>query len=135
VAQSTFALHAVPPGDRRQVLADLAARTTHLLVVEFDVPAFADRSPDHARYAAERYVEGVAEYAGDDLVVDRFLVPVLVGQFAPGRPRHTWEQPVDAWAADLAAAGFTDVRHSRLHPYWWAPAHLLEASGHAGVAP
>jgi SAM-dependent methyltransferase len=128
VAQSTFALHAVPPDDRRRVLAALAGRVRRLLVVEFDVPPFADRSEEHARYAAGRYAEGVAEYAGDDLVVDGFLVPVLAGQFAPDRPRHTWEQPLDAWAADLAGAGFTDVHHTLLHPYWWAPAHLLEAT-------
>jgi SAM-dependent methyltransferase len=127
VAQSTFALHAVPPADRQRVLAALAERARHLLLVEFDVPPFADRSPDHARYAAGRYAAGVAEYDGD-LVVDGFLVPVLVGQFAPDRPRHTWEQPIDAWIADLTAAGFTDVRHREISPYWWAPAHLVEAT-------
>jgi SAM-dependent methyltransferase len=129
VAQSTFALHAVPPDDRQHVLAALASRVRHLLVVEFDVPPFEDRSADHARYAAERYTEGVAEYADDDLVVGGFLVPVLAGQFAPDRPRHTWEQPIGTWARDLTAAGFTDVRHRLLHPYWWAPAHILEARG------
>jgi predicted TPR repeat methyltransferase len=137
VTQSTFALHAVPPDERAPVLAGLAGRTSHLLLIEFDLPDLADRSADHARYAAERYVEGVAEYADakghddadGDLVVDGFLVPVLAGQFAPDRPRHTWEQPIDAWAADLGAAGFTEVRHALLHDYWWAPAHLLEAEG------
>ena len=127
VAQSTFALHAVPPDDRARVLAALAQRVRCLLVVEFDVPPFADRSPDHARYAVERYAAGVAEHEDDDLVVDGFLVPVLVGQFAPDRPRHTWEQPIATWAADLTSAGFAEVHHTLVHPYWWAPAHLLTA--------
>jgi SAM-dependent methyltransferase len=128
IAQSTFALHAVPPADRARVLAALARHVRRLLVVEFDVPLFADRSADHARYAAERYAAGIAEYEDDDLVVDGFLVPVLVGQFDPSRPRHTWEQPIDAWVADLTSAGFTTVRHDLVHPYWWAPAHLLDAT-------
>lgn len=132
VAQSTFALHTLAPDDRHRVLAALAGRVQHLLVVEFDVPAFADRGPDHARYAAGRYVEGVAEYADDDLAVDGFLVPVLAGQFAPDRPRHTWEQPIEAWAVDLTAAGFRDVGATPLHRYWWAPAQLLAATGRPG---
>jgi SAM-dependent methyltransferase len=128
VSQSTFALHAVPPADRAEVLTALARHVRRLLVVEFDVPRFADRSAGHVRYAAERYAAGIAEYEDDDLVVDGFLVPVLVGQFDPDRPRHTWEQPIDAWAADLASAGFSAVGHDLVSPYWWAPAHLLDAT-------
>jgi SAM-dependent methyltransferase len=129
VAQSTFALHALDPRARRSVLSALAASIRRLVVIEFDVPAFGDRTSEHAAYAVERYAAGIAEYEGDELVVQRFLMPVLVGQFDPGQPRHTWEQPVDAWTSDLLDAGFHDVRQSRLHDYWWAPAHLIEASG------
>lgn len=126
--QATFALHALPPDDRARVLAMCARRARHLLLVEFDVPSFADRSPEHARYAVERYTEGVAEYEDDDVVVDGFLIPVLAGQFDPERPRHTWEQPIDLWVAGLLAAGFAEVRHQQISPYWWAPAHLVEAT-------
>jgi SAM-dependent methyltransferase len=129
VAQSTFALHALEPAARRTVLSALAATAGRLVVVEFDVPELADRSPEHAAYAVERYAAGIAEYADDELVVRGFLVPVLVGQFDPAQPRHTWEQPVAAWASDLVEAGFHDVRHRHLHDYWWAPAHLIEATG------
>lgn len=129
VAQSTFALHALDPAARRSVLSTLATTVGRLVVVEFDVPGFDDRSPDHAAYAVERYAAGIAEYAGDELVVQGFLMPVLVGQFDPAQPRHTWEQPIEAWSSDLREAGFHDVRHRRLHDYWWAPAHLIEASG------
>jgi len=129
VAQSTFALHALAPDDRRSALAALATAVDHLAVVEFDVPLLADRSPEHAAYAVDRYAAGIAEYAGDELVVQGFLMPVLVGQFDPAQPRHTWEQPISAWVDDLRAAGFRDVGHQRIHDYWWAPAHLLRADG------
>lgn len=128
VVQSTFALHALDPGARRSVLAALATTARRLVVVEFDVPELADRSPEHAAYAVERYAAGIAEYDGDELVVQGFLMPVLVGQFDPAQPRHTWEQPVAAWSSDLLGAGFHDVRHHLLHDYWWAPAYLIEAS-------
>jgi hypothetical protein len=52
-----------------------------------------------------------------------------VGQFDPAQPRHTWEQPVEAWSSDLVAAGFHDVHHRRLRDYWWPSAHIIEASG------
>jgi SAM-dependent methyltransferase len=127
VAQSTFALHALPPADRARVLRTLAGRVGRLLIVEFDVPPFDDRSPDHARYAASRYELGLAEYEGDESVVDGFLLPVLVAQFDPARPRHTWEQPIAKWVDDLRAAGFGTVSSSFVSPYWWAPAALVEA--------
>jgi SAM-dependent methyltransferase len=129
VAQSTFALHALAPDARRSVLTALAPAVRHLVVIEFDVPAFEDRSPAHAAYAVERYAAGIAEYAHDDLVVQGFLMPVLLGQFDPTQPRHTWEQPIDAWVSDLTAAGFHDVHHRHIHDYWWAPAHIIDASG------
>jgi SAM-dependent methyltransferase len=126
--QCTFALHALPPEDRARALATFARRARHLLLVEFDVPPLAVRSSGYARHAVARYTEGIAEYPDDDLVVDGFLVPVLVGQFDPGRPRHTWEQPIDLWIAGMLAAGFAEVRHHQVSPYWWAPAHLVEAT-------
>jgi SAM-dependent methyltransferase len=131
VAQSTFALHTLEPGARRRVLAALARTVDRLVVVEFDVPELGDRTPEHAAYAVDRYTAGIAEYAGDELVVQGFLMPVLVGQFDPAQPRHTWEQPIDAWASDLLAAGFATVDGQALHDHWWAPAHLLTASSPA----
>lgn len=127
VAQSTFALHAIEPAARADQLRELAERCDTLLVVEFDVPSFADRSPEHAGYLAERYEAGLAEYPGDDVVAQGFLMPVLVGQLDPSLPRHTWEQPIDDWLADLAAAGFAHVTATKVADYWWAPAFLIEA--------
>jgi SAM-dependent methyltransferase len=128
-AQATFALHAVEPGERRRALAALRDHVGALAVAEFDVPGFADRGPDHAAYAAERYERGLAEYADGSDVGPGFLVPVLVGQFDPARPRLTWEQPLAAWVEDLAAAGWTVESTTPLHDYWWAPAHLVVAQG------
>lgn len=128
VAQSTFALHTMPAGERASVLSALAGRVGRLFMAEFDVPAFADRSAEHAAYCAERYERGLREYDGDAVVAQGFLMPVLVGQFAPGAVRHTHEQPASAWVAELRAAGFADVTVTPLHPYWWADAVLVEAT-------
>jgi SAM-dependent methyltransferase len=128
LAQSTFALHAVAPEPRAAVLADLATRVDALLIVEFDCPAFTDRGEEHLRHLVDRYEVGLAEYADDPIVGPGFLLPVLVGQIAPDAERHTWEQPVAAWGEDLRAAGFATVRHRKVSDYWWAPAHLIEAT-------
>ena len=128
VAQSTFAIHTMPAADQAGVLGVLAERAGRVVLAEFDVSAFADRSPEHAAYAADRYERGLAEYDGDDAVAQGFLMPVLVGQFEPGAVRHTHEQSADAWVAELRAAGFATVTVHRLHPYWWADAIVLEAT-------
>ena len=83
LAQSTFALHAVAPGLRAAVLADLATRVGALLIVEFDCPAFTDRGEDHLRHLVDRYEVGLSEYAEDPIVGPGFLLPVLVAQIAP----------------------------------------------------
>jgi SAM-dependent methyltransferase len=127
LAQSTFALHNLAPPERRSVLPRLASLCDRLLVAEFDVPALADRSPEHAAYAADRYERGLAEYSDPDLVARGFLMPVLVGQFDPDEPRHTFEQPIDRWVAELETAGFHQVTTTPLVDYWWAPAVLLDA--------
>ena len=129
--QSTFALHNLEPDERRATLAALAGRTRFLSLVEFDVPDFADRSPAHAAFAAAAYEVGVEEYADDQLVIDGFLLPVLIGQFATGRPRHTFEQSVAAWVRDLADAGFESVTAAHVCSFWWADAFIVTAAGRA----
>lgn len=129
LAQSTFAIHTVPPRERAEVLRQLAGLISNLVLVEFDVGDVVDSGPDHAAYVAERYERGLAEYADDQLVVQGFLMPVLVGQFDPAQPRHTWEQPASAWVRDLEFAGFTNMESTVLHDYWWATAHLITATG------
>lgn len=126
--QSTFALHNLRPQDRDDALSTLASRTGSIAVVEFDVPHFANHSRDHAIYAADAYETGVAEYEVDPTVISGFLMPVLVGQFAPDQPRHTYEQPADAWAEGLRRAGFRSVTTTRVAEFWWADAWLVHGT-------
>lgn len=127
LVQSTFALHNLDSARRAPVLARLAARTSRLAIAEFDVPILVDRSREHAAYVVATYRRGIAEYTERPHVIDGFLVPVMVAQFDPSRPRHTHEQPTAAWEAELVAAGFTDVASAPLFDYWWATARLTTA--------
>ena len=127
LAMATFALSALEPVHRVAVFEQLARRAKRIVIVEFDVPEFADRSADHAAYVAERYELGLAEYAHAPEVVAGFLLPVLVGQFDPDRPRLTFEQPIAAWSRQLADAGWTVAEPAPVADYWWAPAVCIEA--------
>jgi len=128
LAQSTFALHAVPPDERRAALGALARRSAAIAVAEFDVPALEEGSDEHLARLAGRYALGIAEYPGHPEVVAGFLMPVLVGQVEPGRPRLTWEAPAAWWAEALRDAGFAGVAVEPLLDYWWAPAVLVTGS-------
>ncbi|MEU0790303.1 class I SAM-dependent methyltransferase [Amycolatopsis sp. NPDC005961] len=125
--QSTFALQSIEPEQRAEVLRALQPRTGTLVLAEFDVPEYAEGSPEHLRSLIERYERGVAEY-GDDasLVAQGFLLPVLLGLVA-GQERTNWEQPAAAWAEQLKTAGFTEVVVEPLADYWWSPAVLITA--------
>lgn len=128
LAESTFALHALPPAERTDVLARLREIADAIVLVEFDVPAFADGSPEHLAYLAERYERGLAEYDGS-LVAQGFLMPVLAGQLHPDTARNTWEQPAATWTTQLADAGWHHITLTPIADYWWAPA--FAATAHA----
>lgn len=135
VLQSTFALHTLEHGQRTEVLRRLRPRVDRLAVVEFDVPDAAVGSPDHVRFLARTYEQGLAEYTDDrDLVARGFLLPVLTGQLRPGAVRATFEQPAAAWGRQLEDAGWAEVAVRPLHDYWSSPAFLLTARGGAGTA-
>jgi ubiquinone/menaquinone biosynthesis C-methylase UbiE len=126
--ESTFAMHTIPHLERTQVLATLRRRTERLVIVDFDVPAVEHGGPEHLRFLAETYERGLSEYTDDrDLVAGGFLMPVLVGQLAPGAKRVTWEQPAAAWRDQLKKAGYPSVSVATLHDYWSSPAFLLIA--------
>lgn len=127
LVQATFAMHALEPQKRSEVMRGLGVRSGRLLLVEFGVPAFADHSPEHAAYAAERYEIGLREYRAHPPVVSGFLMPVLVGQFDRAQPRHTFEQDVESWCDQLSTAGWRRVSSSHITDYWWAPAFLIDA--------
>lgn len=128
VVQSTFALHTMERADRLQVLSGLAGRTDRLIIAEFDVPDFIDRSGDHANYVAERYEIGLREYIDDEGVIQSFLMPVMLAQFDPQALRHTFEQSALSWSSDLYDAGFSQIDVTPLFSYWWADAVLIEAT-------
>jgi hypothetical protein len=129
VAQATFSLQSLPPDERRAALAWLGEHAGRLLIAEFDVPDLGEGlDPRRAAHFAARYEAGLAEYAGDGgLVAQGFLMPVFFGYFDPTAARTNYEQPIDAWAADLRAAGFARVDRRHLYDYWWAPCYLLDA--------
>jgi SAM-dependent methyltransferase len=127
LVQSTFAMHTTLPERRPALLSRLAEHTDRVVMVDFDVPAFSSRSPEHAAYAAARYQHGVSEYIEHPAVIDGFLMPVLVAQFDPSQTPMTFEQPAKAWTIQFEQAGF-DVTLSKVTDYWWAQAFLLDAT-------
>ena len=126
MVQSTFALHATNPVERPALFASLARRTPRLIIVEFDVPLFDDRSDEHIAYLADRYEQGIREYEDHPEVISNFLMPVLVGQLDAAVPRYTFEQPIDAWTRLIHDAGFTTTTRLTAR-YWWADAFLISA--------
>jgi len=130
LAESTFALHALPPQQRTSVLRQLSERTRRIILAEFDVRLPPPETREHLRQLAVRYERGLAEYDDErDLVGAGFLVPVLLGQLEPDAVRSTWEQSADDWAVQVTAAGFYDVSVQPLADYWWSPAFVLTAAG------
>lgn len=130
LVESTFALHTLTTAERTDALRELAGRAARIAVVEFDVPDLTPGTPDHLAFLAQTYERGLAEYTDDrDLVAQGFLMPVLVGQLAPGAVRATWEQPAAAWRAQVTAAGFTEVEVRPVFDYWSSPAFLLTGRG------
>jgi SAM-dependent methyltransferase len=125
--QGTFAVHNLDADGRRALFAELRRAARWVAVVEFDVPDSASDPDAWLAFLADRYRVALREHAAEPLVVEGFLMPVLVGQLAPGRPRVTWEQPIDAWMQELRAAGFTRVERRPAAPFWWAQAWLVVA--------
>jgi hypothetical protein len=126
LAQSTFALQSIEPGERLASLRRLRPHVTRLAIVEFDVPTFANASERFVSLA-ERYERAARDY-GDDawLVAGGFLAPMLLGQLRATTPEN-WEQPVSAWQDELVRAGYRVASTSHLHDYSWAPAWLIVA--------
>ena len=132
LAESTFALHALPHEERSAVLTRLCGHVSRLAIAEFDVPDHPVGSAEHLTFLADTYEQGLAEYDTDrELVAQGFLMPVLTGQLAPGAHRSTWEQPATAWAAQLEECGYTEVTIEPLYDYWSSPVFLLTARGGA----
>ena len=116
--EATWSLQSVPPDERPAVFRWAREHSRRLLIAEFDVPAFSGLcEPERVEYILGRYEHGLAEYE-DDLVAQGFLMPVLFGYFDRTAARTNWEGPIQGWADDLRAAGFTTVQTRLLSPYW-----------------
>jgi SAM-dependent methyltransferase len=130
VAQSTFALHTIPVGERDDVLRKLRRHVAQLAIIEFDIPPLEPGTEQHLRFLADTYERGLGEYTADrELVANGFLIPVLIGQLAPHAARMTYEQSAIDWAAQVATCGWTEITTTALYPYWSSPAFLLTAKG------
>lgn len=127
--QMTFSAHTFVQNDRAELLHWCAEKTDQLLLVEFDVPLFAEMlNPDVIAYYVSQYELGLTEYADQEIVMQRFLMPVFFGNFAHDSQRLTFEQPAENWRDDLQAAGFSDIQQRPIFNYWWGPAFLLRAT-------
>lgn len=128
LGQASFSLQSLPRAERARVWAWLRSAVARVLVVEFDVPdaahPFSIRWVEHV---LARYRQGLAEYAGEPLVVQGFLLPVMFGYFDPTAARTNFEQSRADWVGELQAGGFSQVRTQLLDDYWWAPAYLFDA--------
>lgn len=127
LAQATFALQSIPPDARKPALRTLTSHVDRLVIVEFDVPAFPDKSVALYESLARRY-ELAAHEQGEhaELVASGFLAPMLLGQLRAQSPSN-WEQPAIAWVNELLASGFRTVDVEHVHDYSWAPAVLITA--------
>jgi hypothetical protein len=126
LAQATFALQSIAPGERLTALKRLRRHVTRLAIVEFDVPVF--KSADE-RFAslAQRYERAARGYdEGATLVAGGFLAPMLLGQLRATTPSN-YEQPIAAWQDELVRAGYRVAATTHVHDYSWAPAWLIVA--------
>ncbi|NJB77623.1 hypothetical protein [Xanthomonas arboricola] len=127
LAQSTFALQSIETKAREQALATLAGHVARLVIVEFDVPALTPGSLVYYKSLAQRYERAASEYGENAaLVAGGFLAPMLLGQLRSIVPSN-YEQPADAWAAELEKAGYHVISKTNLHDYSWSTAFSMVA--------
>ncbi len=128
VAQGTYSLQSLPFDERPAMLRWLREHTDRLLVVEFDAPDFRNPlAPKRIQHVLARNRLGLAEYAGNDVVIQGFLMPVMWGYFDRSAGRLNYEQPIAAWEQQLGEAGFAQVNTELIYPYWWVNAYLIDA--------
>jgi len=128
LVQATYSLQSIPLDERPAIVRWLRAHTERLLVIEFDAPDFSEpTAPERVDYVVERYQRGLAEYAGNETVIQGFLMPIMWSYFDRSVARLNYEQPMAAWTQLLAEAGFEQIASGPIYPYWWATAHIIDA--------
>ncbi|MBO9753851.1 hypothetical protein IB69_018700 [Xanthomonas citri] len=127
LAQSTFALQSIETTAREQALRTLAGHADRLVIVEFDVPQLMPGSDAYYQSLAQRYERAASEYGENAaLVAGGFLVPMLLGQLRSIAPSN-YEQPADAWVAELERSGYRVLGKVNIHDYSWSTAFSLIA--------
>lgn len=127
LVQSTFALQSIETRVREQALATLAGHVGRLVIVEFDIPPLTPGSLVYYKSLAQRYERAASEYGEDAVLVARgFLAPMLLGQLRSIVPSN-YEQPADAWAAELEKAGYNVIAKTNIHDYSWSTAFSMAA--------
>ncbi len=129
IIEASYSLQSIPPKERPSMFRWIREHGKRLLLVEFDIPAFADMyAPDRVEYVVERYKNGLAEYVHEgEIVAQGFLMPVMFGYFDFTADRTNYEQPLQKWCDELNEAGFTTIESPLIYPYWWASAYLIDA--------
>ncbi len=128
LAQATYSLQSLPFDERPAMLRWLREHVDRLLVVEFNAPDFRDPlAPERIQHVLARNQLGLAEYAGDQAVIQGFLMPVMWGYFDRSAGRLNYEQPISAWTQQLGEVGFEKITTRLIYPYWWADAYLIDA--------
>jgi len=128
LAQATFSFQSIPPQERMELFRWLRSHTDRFLLVEFNVePAPYGLDPQRVWANLERFERGIAEYPNDEVVIQGFLLPVMMGFFDQSSARTNYEQPIQMWIKQLRAAGFQQIENVTLYPYWWADAHFIDA--------
>lgn len=128
LAQATFSLQSLEPGERVAALRELRTRVDALAIIEFDVPDLVAGSEEELLSIATRFESGLIGYGEHaQLVAEGFLAPMLLGKVRDPSQRHNWEQPANFWAQELAAAGYEVDKVRTIAPYSWSPAFLLVA--------
>lgn len=129
LAQSSFALQSLRPGERIEALRALRPHVDALVLVEFDVPALAHGSDAYFHSIAGRYERCLAQYGDDaDLIARGFLAPILAGQLRRDVAPSNWEQPIAGWRREFEQAGYRLREARHLYDYSWSPAWWLEVS-------
>ena len=131
LAQATFSLQSVEPGERTRALRELRSRIDRLAIIEFDVPDLEAGSEEEIASIAARFESGLIGYGEQaTLVAEGFLAPMLLGKVRDPSQRHNWEQPADLWVRELTSAGYEVDEVRTVALYSWSPAFLLVARPH-----
>ena len=151
--QSSFALHNISSEERKSVFQFCKESTKNILIFEFDVNLENNTSlsqlgniaidKKYAHFVYERFENGLHEFQDGgfhnlseanssrvdelrEMVILKFLMPIMVGYFAVSAANKTFEQPAMNWMKELC--DFNQPEKSTVFEYWWSDCFLLKAT-------